>query len=104
MRERAKVNRELEVIVQRMEEAAEEPTDQSQPAPPPVEPADAPVVPNKRETPHIDEDNRARENAPVPVDLPPYQWTPPHTRDLTCSGGLTGCSSSHSTVGMSSMY
>jgi len=46
MRGRARANSELEVIVWRPEEAAEEPTDQLQPAPLPVEPADAPAVSN----------------------------------------------------------
>lgn len=33
-----------------------------------MEPADTPVAPNERETPQIDEDNRAVEDPPVSVD------------------------------------
>jgi len=51
MREQARANRELEVIVQSPEEAADEPADS-----------------NDMETPQMDEDNRAKEDPPVPVD------------------------------------
>jgi len=47
MRVRARVDRKLEVIVQRPEEAADKPTDRSQLAPPPVEPVDIPATPNE---------------------------------------------------------
>lgn len=83
LRRRARADRELEVIVQRLEEADEKPADQPQPAPLPVEPADAPAVPNEMETLQIDEDNRAGENPPILVDSS-------HTRDPTCSDALTG--------------
>jgi len=42
-RGRARVDRELEVILQRLQEAADEPADRSQAAPPLVEPADTPA-------------------------------------------------------------
>jgi len=44
MRGRAKADRELEVVVQSGKEAADEPADWSEPAPPSVEPADVPAV------------------------------------------------------------
>jgi len=93
MRRRARADRELEVIMQRLEEADEKPADQPQPAPLPVEPADTPVVPNETETLQIDEDNRAGENPPVPMDSS-------HTKDPTCSDALTSDSSYPSTVRM----
>jgi len=54
------------------EEAAYTPEDQSEPAPPPVEPADRPITPDEMVIPQIHEEEAAREAPPVLVDPPPY--------------------------------
>jgi len=51
------------------EEAADTPENWSGPASPPVEPADTPVVPDEMETPQIHEEEAAREEPSVLMDL-----------------------------------
>jgi len=53
------------------EKVADTPEDRSEPAPPPVEPADMPVVPDEMVFPQIHEEEAAREAPPALVD-PPY--------------------------------
>jgi len=68
----ARADRELEVIVQRPEEAADELADRSRAVPPPVELVDAPATPDEMETSQMHEENEAREEPPLQVD-PPHQ-------------------------------
>jgi len=66
--------------VQSLKEAADKPADRPQLAQPPVEPADAPVVPNAIE---VDENNRAGKETPLVVVDSPVPAAPPV--QLECS-------------------
>jgi len=61
-------DREFEVMVQRPEEAVNEPADWSPAATPLVELANTLADPNEMEAPQIHEDNRAGEEPPVPIE------------------------------------
>jgi len=65
-----------EVVVAEVEEAADTPEDQSEPAPPPLESADRPTTLDEMVIPQIHEEEAAREVPPVLVD-PPVLATPP---------------------------
>jgi len=99
MRVRGMVYRELEEVLPDQEETADvppdppplqekvvdTPEDRSGPVPPPVEPADTPVVPDEMKSPQFYEEEVARGNHP-------YQWTH-RTGDTTRSGGVASGSS-----------